>query len=336
MRIGLGWKISSFFGWGIYGLNLALEWSREADLQAFSAYPVGGDDVIVDSLRAVALAPLVRRSGRVQKDGVVWLQPLGYRMLGNPMLGEAEPGGIGIAFIERPLANEAIERAKRYKLIISGSSWNERLLRDAGVENVRTVLQGVDPTLFHPAPKFNLFPGKFLIFSGGNAEPRKGQDLVVKAFRIFAQRDRDATLVTAWHSPYPNRTQGMDLDLSSFADRVIDVGIVPNALMPAIYRECNVALFPNRAEGGTNLVAMECLACGVPTILSANTGHLDLPGAHMLTRQKFSNDGWGESDVDEIVHALETAKREHWQPAERNVMAEFTWSRTARELKSLL
>ncbi len=36
------------------------------------------------------------------------------------------------------------------------------------------------------------------------------------------------------------------------------------------------AVFANRAEGGTNLVAMECMACGVPTILSRNTGHLDL------------------------------------------------------------
>ena len=29
--------------------------------------------------------------------------------------------------------------------------------------------------------------------------------------------------------------------------------------------------FSNRAEGGTNLVAMECMAAGVPTIVSNNT-----------------------------------------------------------------
>ena len=50
----------------------------------------------------------------------------------------------------------------------------------------------------------------------------------------------------------------------------------PNVGMPHVLHEADVALFPNRAEGGTNLVAMECLASGIPTILSANTGHLDL------------------------------------------------------------
>jgi glycosyltransferase involved in cell wall biosynthesis len=46
--------------------------------------------------------------------------------------------------------------------------------------------------------------------------------------------------------------------------------------MPSVLQEMNVAVFPNRAEGGTNLVAMECMACGLPVILSGNTGHLDL------------------------------------------------------------
>ena len=39
---------------------------------------------------------------------------------------------------------------------------------------------------------------------------------------------------------------------------------------------------------GTNLVAMECMASGVPTIVSANTGHLDLAslgGCYTLTQQ---------------------------------------------------
>jgi hypothetical protein len=44
--------------------------------------------------------------------------------------------------------------------------------------------------------------------------------------------------------------------------------------MPQILREIDVAVVPNRFEGGTNLVAMECMACGMPVILSANTGYL--------------------------------------------------------------
>uniref|UniRef100_A0ACD5GUW0 Glycosyltransferase n=1 Tax=Desertifilum tharense IPPAS B-1220 TaxID=1781255 RepID=A0ACD5GUW0_9CYAN len=99
-------------------------------------------------------------------------------------------------------------------------------------------------------------------------------------------------------------------------EAIIDVGIVPNALVVQILREADVAVFPNRAEGGTNLAAMESLACGVPTILSANTGHLDLiDEAHCYslktqnpvqpTAQFPGTEGWGESQVDEVVEMLE-------------------------------
>jgi glycosyltransferase involved in cell wall biosynthesis len=58
--------------------------------------------------------------------------------------------------------------------------------------------------------------------------------------------------------------------------QILDLGAVPNREKPSILCEMDVAVFPNRCEGGTNLVAMECMACGLPVILSRNTGHLDL------------------------------------------------------------
>ncbi len=83
--------------------------------------------------------------------------------------------------------------------------------------------------------------------------------------------------------------------------------------MARILREADVALFPNRAEGGTSLVAMECIACGVPVILSANTGHLNLlqDGTAFPLEEQMSipgerNLGWGNSNVDEILEMLET------------------------------
>jgi glycosyltransferase involved in cell wall biosynthesis len=103
-------------------------------------------------------------------------------------------------------------------------------------------------------------------------------------------------------------------------DSVIAIGPTPNIAMPHVIREADVALFPNRAEGGTNLVAMECMACGVPTILSANTGHLDLlrsPDIAIplhrqgpVARAGLDTTDWGESDVEEAVEALETVWRD--------------------------
>ncbi len=57
----------------------------------------------------------------------------------------------------------------------------------------------------------------------------------------------------------------------------LDLGhLDPRDLAVVLRSWVDVALFPNRCEGGTNLVAMEVLASGVPVVLSANTGHLDL------------------------------------------------------------
>ncbi len=333
MKVVFDWGVSSYYGWGVCGLNLALEWAKYASVEATTLVPLDLSTIVLDPLRKHALEPFIQRSlaREVPRDAIR------LHALGNEFLSESD-APIGVIVFEKPLSKAAIERAKHYDLIVTHSTWNEELLRDHGLDNVRMIFEGVDPSLFYPAPQQGLLPGKFLIFSGGKAEPRKGQDIVVKAFRIFAQRHADAMLITAWHSKWPRLAAGMNLDLGSFADRVIDVGTVPNAHMPAIYRECDVSLFPNRAEGGTNLVAMECLACGVPTILSANSGHLDLigrAGVFPLQSQQLSANGWGESDVEEILAALEFARNasaDVSSPLRFNPTTELTWAATTSAL----
>ena len=83
-------------------------------------------------------------------------------------------------------------------------------------------------------------------------------------------------------------------------------------------RNSDVAVFTNRAEGGTNLVAMEALASGVPVVLSANTGHLDLvyslngrKGCFPIFNQKeviINGEeylGWGETSVEDVLSKLD-------------------------------
>jgi glycosyltransferase involved in cell wall biosynthesis len=115
----------------------------------------------------------------------------------------------------------------------------------------------------------------------------------------------------------------------------------------------DVAVFPNRGEGGTNLVAMECMACGVPTILSANTGHLDIADPNccfpLLTQGPVSPggqsgpaiEGWGESSVNEIVEHLERVHSDRKEAARRGAaaasrLADLTWRHTAQALKRVV
>lgn len=388
-RAVIHWGISSFFGWGIYGLNLALNWSADPAIEPLCSFPVDETQIVVDALKRRQLAPFLAGSASLQAQigryaggevavDVPLLAALGNDFAVPKAAGDVRLKGsptVGVVFFEIPqLSEQARANARALPLIVTGSTWNERILREWGVDHVRTVIQGVDPTVFHPAPRAGILGDRFKVFSGGKLELRKGQDLVLAAFRIFAERHPDALLVTAWHSPWYQFAKALDLsrrvapvvyagdkvDVPGWAracgirdDQFVDLGAVPNAFVPPILREMDVALFPNRSEGGTNLVAMEAMACGVPTILSANTGHLDLiePGnCFALERQNAvsgpgagvgATPGWGDSDLDEIVAALEKAYSDRDDARRRGAagaetMRRFTWADTARGMRDIV
>jgi glycosyltransferase involved in cell wall biosynthesis len=133
----------------------------------------------------------------------------------------------------------------------------------------------------------------------------------------------------------------------------VDLGTIPNAQMAAVLREMDVAIFPNRCEGGTNQVAMECMACGIPVILSQNTGHLDLieyDTCYPLELQRplegaaagfGAVPGWGESSVDELEDNLDriyvdrkAARMRGQRAAEK--LSDLTWAHTARNMKKVV
>ncbi len=274
---------------------------------------------------------------------------------------------IGLIFFEDTDFNSAaMTRAKTYEQIITGSTWNTKILKQYGLTQVHTIFQGIDPSLFYPAPKTGQFGDRFVIFSGGKLEYRKGQDIVIAAFKAFHHRHPDALLVTMWHNFWPQFMAGLEqsghvigipkvttngqLQLTEWliengipADAVVNMGLTPNHLTAQLLREVDVAVFTNRGEGGTNLVAMECLACGVPTLLSANTGHLDLINPqHCYPLQQQSSvtpqpayvgvEGWGESDVEEVVETLEQIYQNPTEAKQRGEaaaawMADWTWDK---------
>lgn len=377
------WGVSSFYGWGIYGLNLMLSWALRSDFGAVCAAPIDATKIVLDPLELKIVEPFLRASAPIFEQRQRWSTPsmnlptIVLHALGNdlesitgnvPILGSPS---IGVIFSQDTcLSAKGHERAKQYPLIITGSGWNKDVLVANGIDHVTTVIQGVDTSYFHPAPKRGIFRDKFVVFSGGKLERRKAQDLVVQAFSIFAKKHPDAILLTAWGSPWPRFAATLAEnpavapirfvndqipDLLGWtqangipAEQAFHLGVTPQISMPQILREADVALFPNRAEGGTNLVAMECMACGVPAILSANTGHLDLiedrncfPLLHQSPISGPAHNDWGESDVDEMVATLEFAYSNREEAARRGArgaefISQFTWPAQMAQIADLL
>ena len=388
--IGIGWQLSSIHGWGVFGANLALQAGLRHGLAAtlfFAPQQLQLQPLQRRQLAATARGPvefekdLRESSGRKDYPFPI-LYALGNQCAGNTLLGAFRDGRLsgsanhGFIFFENTaLTPAALAFARRFDRLVAGSTWNAEILRARGLPEVRAVFQGIDETLFHPAPRAGLFPGRFVVFSGGKLEYRKGQDIVLAAFRAFRQRHAEALLLASWFNPWPDSAKSVALSphvkgapapdgkgglklvdwLAANGlpqDSFIDVGMVPNPAMPSVLREADCAIFPNRCEGGTNLVAMEAMACGIPTILAANAGQRDLivPDAcYVLTRQdkvrplgpEDGVEGWGESSVEEAVEALESIYRDRAEAARRAAagaarMRDWSWARQTDVLLAAL
>ena len=367
--IGIAWPLGSFSGWGVYGLNLALELLKDDRFRPCLLTEPGTLSLDAHTDRAIAAALEEGRKFRGEHLPFPVFQGFGNDFgVVKDFRGSLTAG---FFFIEDTLFSEpGLARARQTDVLVAGSTWDRDLVSSHRVPRTIVCIQGIDPALFHPEPGPRIHPDRFVVFSGGKLEYRKGQDLVIAAFKAFRQRHPDALLVFAWHNFWPQivqeiGTSGLVIGLPEFVapgrsdfaswlkrnglpgDSFVDVGLVPNNRMPRVLRQANVGLFPNRCEGGTNLVAMETMACGAPCILSRNTGHLDIIGEDCLVLEQqlpckateafLGVEGWGESSVEEIVAHLEWAYGRRKELAEKGARAAermrgFCWANQVRKL----
>ena len=280
------------------------------------------------------------------------------------------PINYGYTFNEFMLSEIAKENAKKYELIFAGSNWCKDLLNQSGIMNTEVLIQGIDTNIFFPqAIKKN--PNLFVIFSGGKFELRKGQDLVLKAIGILQKKYENIVLLNSWFNYWP--TSVMTMAKSKFinfkpvsgswqdfmneiykindidASRVLTLPVVDNDKMRGIYLKADVGLFTNRCEAGTNLVLMEFMACGLPSIVSYNTGHKDIANESNSILLKTQNEfmlydnenkpvaNWYESDLDEIIASIEFAYENRDKIKQLGIkagedMKNYTWGNTAKTL----
>lgn len=345
-KLYLGLSKGSNFGWGVCSAYLNREirrlYAQTELLDEICSHvdPVQVEGAVLHALTDEDLNPLYRARGEVN---------------------------FGYTFIESDPTERTVENARDLELVFCGSSWKWEKLQAAGVKNARVLLQGVDgQRFFYSAPKQE--QDGFVIFSGGKFEFRKGQDLVIRAVAYLQEKYDDVILVCGWYNPWPQtmltmgrskwirwvlRGRTMEELLRNILeengikmDRTVVLGEVPHERYREIYHSTDLGLFPNRCEGGTNLVLMEYLASGRPVIATYATGQQDVlteEVGYLLRNNRelrIEEEGrvrfdWVEPDLDEIVAWLEHARENREELRRKGVaaneaMKKFSWERSAQ------
>lgn len=158
------------------------------------------------------------------------------------------------------------------------------------------VRPGFDPARFHPRADDDLDRTCFRVVCVGLITPRKGQHVLLRAWRRLALPDAELLLVG---------TPGRDgaAVLADCPDRVTHVGHVDHRALRAILRRASCVVLPS-IEDGFGQAALEAMACGVPVVLSDAVGAAELvrPGRSGLVVPAF--------DAEALAAALDGLYRD--------------------------
>ncbi len=157
------------------------------------------------------------------------------------------------------------------------TEWIAEQARVGGVDPalIRVVPLGVEPDLFRPdGPVSTLIPkDTFTFLFVGGAVRRKGIDILLRAYRKSFSSLDDVTLVIKGDSQnifYKNHNEVSEVTASGEergAPRIVHIDKhLTDEELAALYRSCDVGVFPYRAEGFVLPIA-EAMASGTPSIV---------------------------------------------------------------------
>ena len=302
MKLHYAGTPGSGYGWGTCNAHLIEELGKRCELTG-----PDGADVVFMPLADHSFNPATPARGKVN---------------------------LAYAFFEFPLQPMAIVNAAKYDAVFCGSTWCLDRMFDAGIGNGEVLIQGVDTGIFKPGERKP--DGQFRIFSGGKFEYRKGQDLVIAAFKVFHREHPGAHLVCSWFNPWP----ALEIDLLNrmgapcpWDINPAQLTILPQLTHPMLAREMantDCGLFPNRCEGGTNLVLMEYAATGGVVVANALTGHADVRDMIDVVIEAGEDEmKWARQSVEDIVRALESASEGRGRVKK---MCIPTWENAAKQI----
>ena len=177
-----------------------------------------------------------------------------------------------------PLPSAWVRKINReFRQFWAHTDWIAQQARTAGVDadRIRIVAHGVDPHMYRPDGGLYPLPSRnrvVFLFVGGVCV-RKGSDTLLKAYSEAFTSSDDVMLVVKDHSAdlfYRDDTIRQTLFAlmnDPGAPRILHIDrFLPDDELASLYRACDVAVFPYRAEGFC-LPILECMAAGTPAIV---------------------------------------------------------------------
>ena len=202
------------------------------------------------------------------------------------------------------------------KVIIPSEFVRRTFLAHGVAEDKLAVIPyGADLSLFRKATKKD---DVFRVLFVGNISVQKGIHYLLEAWKTLALPHAELVLVGR-----------IDTDARPVLDRYAGLfthaGHVTHEALPAVYGNASVFVLPSLQEGSA-MVTYEAMACGLPSIVSENTGSVlrdGLDGFVIPIRNAEAiaeKLAWVREHPDEAAQMGETA---------RDAVRNFTWERYA-------
>ncbi|WP_371348236.1 MSMEG_0565 family glycosyltransferase [Ancylobacter sp. IITR112] len=214
------------------------------------------------------------------------------------------------------------------------------LLRDGFGCEATIVGNGIDIKRFTPVPdgreaalaaRLGLGPGPVVLSIGG-VETRKNSCRILEAFLQLRAMHPRAQLVIAGgaslldHHDYINEFNALKAEADLPSEAVRRTGPLPQEDMPALYRLADVLVFASVKEG-FGLVALEAMACGVPTVVSRIAPFTEHIGENETVWCDPLHAG---SIADALMLALQPQTSARLAKIGPTAAARFDWADTAR------
>lgn len=220
-------------------------------------------------------------------------------------------------------------------ITVVGESMVEKVDSVVPHANAAVIPMGTDLSGLFVPPAANADREKDLVLFVGRLVPEKGVEHLLEAIAAIAPGRPSLRLMIAGCGPSESALRERS-DALGLGDRVMYLGGVSHAELPALYQKAAVAVFPFAGQEGFPLVVVEAIGCGCPVIVS------DLRAVRATVQHGVTGVLVRPGDVTSLAGAMRSVLNDtdkSKQIADRalaHVRTRFDWSAIAPRYLDLL